>query len=113
MRRFVRVFGAIALTAVVGGSACGKKKPAPPPAPPPAAAAPAPTAQPAPPPPPPPPAPAPERAPTEEELFAKKTLEQLNSEKPLGDAFFELDSSQIRDDAKGILQKDADWMKRW
>ena len=113
MRRFVRVFAAIALAAVVGVSACGKKKPAPPPAPPPAAPAPAPTAQPAPPPPPPPPAPAPERTPTEDEVFAKKTLEQLNSEKPLGDAFFDYDSSQIRDDAKPILQKNAEWMKRW
>jgi peptidoglycan-associated lipoprotein len=112
MRRSVRVFAAVALAAVVGVSACGKKKPAPPPAPPPAAPAPAPTTQPAPPPPP-PPAPAPERTPTEDEIFAKKTLEQLNSEKPLDDAFFDLDSSQIREDGKAGLQKDAEWMKRW
>jgi peptidoglycan-associated lipoprotein len=113
MRRSVRVFAVIVLAAAVGVGACGKKKPAPPPAPPPAAPAPAPTTQPAPPPPPPPPAPAPERAPTEDEIFAKKTLDQLNAEKPLGDAFFDLDSSQIREDAKPALQKDADWMKRW
>ena len=37
MRRGVRVFAAIALAAVVGVSACAKKKPVPPPAPPPAA----------------------------------------------------------------------------
>jgi peptidoglycan-associated lipoprotein len=107
------VFAAVALAALVGVSACGKKKPAPPPAPPPPAApAPAPTTQPAPPPPP-PPAPTPERTPTEDEVFAKKTLDQLNAEKPLEDAFFDLDSSQIREQAKPGLQKDADWMKRW
>jgi len=37
----------------------------------------------------------------------------LNNEKPLGDAFFDLDSSQIREDSKAALQKDAEWMKRW
>jgi peptidoglycan-associated lipoprotein len=113
MRRSVRVFAVIVLAAAVGVGACGKKKPAPPPAPPPAAPAPAPTTQPAPPPPPPPPAPAPAPTPTEDEIFAKKTLDQLNAEKPLGDAFFDLDSSQIREDAKPALQKDADWLKRW
>jgi peptidoglycan-associated lipoprotein len=109
------VFAAIVLITVVGVSACGKKKPAPPaaappPAPPPAAA---PTT---PPPPPPPPAPPREAAPrplTEEEIFGKATLEELNAQKPLADAFFDLDSQQIRDDAKPILQKDADWMKKW
>ena len=113
MRRGVRVFAAIALTAVVGVSACGKKKPAPVPPPPPPPAA-QPTVTPAPPPPP-PPAPR-EAAPaplTEEEIFAKTTLEELNAKKPLADAFFDLDSQQIRDDAKPILQKDAEWLKKW
>ena len=113
MRRGVRVFAAIALTALIGVSACGKKKPAPVPPPPPPPVA-QPTTTPAPPPPP-PPAPR-ETAPaplTEEEIFAKSTLEELNAKKPLADAFFDLDSQQIRDDAKPILQKDADWMKKW
>ena len=84
---------------------------APPPPPPPPAA---PATPPAPPPPPPPPAapPAP-AALTEDEIFARKTLEQLNAERPLGDVFFDLDESTIRDDARGPLQKNADWMKRW
>jgi peptidoglycan-associated lipoprotein len=114
MRRGVRVFAAIALTAVMGVSACAKKKPAPlPPAP-----APTPAEQPRTtptPPPPPPPAP-PEAAPrplTEDEIFAKATIDELNAKKPLADAYFDLDSQQIRDDAKPVLQKDADWMKRW
>ncbi len=73
-----------------------------------------PTAPPAPPPPPAPPAAAPTpRALTEEELFAQKTLDQLNKERPLDDVFFELDSSTIRDEARGPLTKNADWLKRW
>ena len=114
MRRGVRVFAAIALTAVVGVSACGKKKPAPPPAAPPPPPAAQPTTTPAPPPPP-PPAPR-ETAPaplTEEEIFSKTTLEELNAKKPLADVLFDLDMQQIRDDAKPILQKDADWLKKW
>ena len=31
----------------------------------------------------------------------------------LGDAFFDLDSAQLRDDAKPALQKNVEWMKRW
>jgi hypothetical protein len=88
---------------------CGPKAapPAPAPPPPPAAAA-AP-----PPPPPPPPAPAPAPAPaalTDEQIFAKKTLEQLNAEKPLGDVFFDLDQSTVRADARPSLQTNADWI---
>ncbi len=113
MRRGVRAFAVIALTAVVAVSACGKKKPAPPPVAPPPAPAQQPTTAPTPPPPPPaapretPPAPL-----TEDEIFARATLDELNAKKPLRDAYFDLDSQQIRDDAKPVLQKDADWMKR-
>jgi peptidoglycan-associated lipoprotein len=94
-------------------TACHKKKPVTSPTPPPAAAQPTQPTTPPPPPPPPPPAPAATHTPTEDELFASKSLDELNNEHPLGDAFFDLDSSQIRDDAKPALQKDADWMKRW
>jgi peptidoglycan-associated lipoprotein len=114
MRRGVRVFAAIALTAVVGVSACGKKKPAPAPAAPPPPPAAQPTTTPAAPPPPPtPPREAPQPTLTEDEIFAKATVAELNAQKPLGDVFFDLDSQQVRDDAKPILQKDAAWMKRW
>ena len=108
------MFAAIALTVVVGTSACAKKKPLPLPAPPPPAPAEATRTTPTPPPPPPP---APREAPpaplTEDEAFARKSLDALNAEKPLTDAFFALDSAQVGDDAKPALQKDADWMKRW
>jgi peptidoglycan-associated lipoprotein len=50
---------------------------------------------------------------TEDEIFARKSLADLNAERPLADVFFDLDKSEIRDDARTSLQKDADWMKRW
>lgn len=107
------MFAAIALTAVVGVSACAKKQPVPPPAAPTSAPAEAPRTT---PPPPPPPPPAPRDTPpaplTEDEIFARKSLEALNAEKLLTDAFFALDSAQVGDDAKPGLQKNADWMKR-
>jgi peptidoglycan-associated lipoprotein len=51
--------------------------------------------------------------PTEDEIFARKTLEQLNQEKPLANVFFPLDSSDLNDEARATLQKNADYMKRW
>src|SRR5437016_9506145 len=110
-RTLVSIIVISAALAVVG---CHKNPPpqatpAPPPPPPPAAT-PAPPA----PPPPPPPAAAPAPRPlTEEEIFARKSVDQLNSERPLDDVFFDLDKSDIRDDARGPLQKDADYLKRW
>jgi peptidoglycan-associated lipoprotein len=99
----------------IAAAACHKKVPAaaPAPLPPPPPTAPAP-----PPPPPPPPAPAPAPAPaprplSEDEIFARKSVDQLNAERPLDDVFFELDMSDVRDDMKPALQKDADWLKRW
>src|SRR4249920_521498 len=104
---------ALALTTVMTVAACGKKAAPPLPAPPP----PPPAAPAQPPPPPPPPAPAaPPAAPatlTEDQIFAQKSLDQVNAERPLGDVFFDLDESTIRDDARALLQRNADWMKRW
>jgi peptidoglycan-associated lipoprotein len=113
MRAGVRIFAAFTLVAALSVTACGKKKP--PAAAPPAPAAEAPATAPAPPPPPPPAPPENRqpRVPTEEEIFASTPLETLNSQKPLGDAYFDLDSQAIRDDAKPVLQKNADWMKKW
>ena len=63
---------------------------------------------------PPPPAPAPPPRPlTEDEIFQRKTLDQLNAEKPLGDIAFDYDMSTIRDDARAMLQRNADYMRRW
>jgi len=111
VRQFVSTVVVVCALAVV--VACHKKPapqaPAPPPPPPPAAT----PAPPPPPPPPPAPAPPPPRPLTDEEIFARKTLEQLNAEKPLDDVFFDLDKSDIRSEGKSALQKDADWMKKW
>lgn len=112
VRQLVPVFALTAAMAVAAAG-CHKKVAPPPPAPPP----PPPTA-PAQPPPPTPPAPPPQRpAPppqlTEEQIFANKSLAELNAERPLTDVYFDLDESTIRDDAKAPLQRNADWMKRW
>ena len=53
------------------------------------------------------------RAPTEEELFARLSLDDLNRQMPLSDAYFDLDKSDVRADAQSALQKDSDWLKKW
>lgn len=106
-----------ALALVVAGSiaaGCAKKVPPPQPAPQPAP----PVVQPAPPPPPqpaPPPArvPEPPRVPTEDEIFASKTLEVLNSEQPLAHVLFDLDSYALSDAARASLETNAAWLRRW
>lgn len=50
---------------------------------------------------------------TEEQIFAQKSLEQLNAEKPLADVFFDYDKSDVKEEGRGVLAKDADWLKRW
>ena len=107
----------------VAVTACAKQVPpqAPPPPPPVAAAVTPPPPPPQPPavsddprrPPPPPPPPPPPAPLTEEQIFARKSLDQVNAERPLGDAFFDYDQSTIRADARAPLQTDADWLKRW
>ena len=106
-------YSVVALVMVIGLTGCAKKAPPPPPPPPapPVVAAP-------PPPPPPAPAPAPAPAPpprvlTEDEIFAQKTVAQLNAEMPLGDVMFDLDASTIKDDQRPALQRNADYLRRW
>src|SRR5688500_7882868 len=114
MTVYRRMAATAALCLVLGlvAAACGPKQvaivqPTPPPPT-------APTAPPAPPPPPAPPTAAPTpRALSEDELFAQKTPDQLNKEGHLGDAFFDLDSSTIREDARAPLTANANWLKRW
>ena len=115
MIRVRRLVSTIALSAALAVVAAGCHKkvaqaaPTPPLPPPPAA-----PRTPPPPSPPPPPAAAPAPRPlSEEEIFARKSVDQLNAEKPMDDVFFDLDKSDVREDAKAILQSDADWMKKW
>ncbi len=85
-----------------------------------------PVAQPSPPtvteaPPPPPPLPASVAEPvvpsdaslTDEESFARKSLEELNAERPLGHAFFDYDSATLRAQDLSILQVNAAWLTKW
>jgi peptidoglycan-associated lipoprotein len=98
----------VATTLTVAG--CAKKAPAPAPAPPPPP--PAPVVPPPPPPPPPAPPPAPPKALTEDEIWANKTVDQLNAEKPLDDVFFDLDESVLKDEGRAALQKNAEYLRR-
>ena len=115
MNRLRHHLGTVAFLAVIALIASGCRRGVPPQAPPPPFP---PAAAQAPPPPPPPPPPAPTPAPkpaalTEEQIFAQKTVDQLNAERPLADVFFDLDQSTVREDARPALQKNADWLRRW
>ncbi len=96
----------------LGAAACNKPPVVSTAPPPPAATAPA--KPPAPPAPPVAPTAAPTpRALSEDEVFAQKSLDQLNKERPLSDVFFALDQSSIQDQARASLTANANWLKRW
>ena len=96
----------------IGAAACNKTPVVSTAPPPPVSTAPA--TPPAPPPPPPAPTAAPTpRALSEAEIFAQKSLDQLNKERPLADVFFALDQSTIEDQARASLTTNANWLKRW
>ena len=111
-RRFTLGAAAVISMALAAG-ACRDKKPpvVSPPPPPPAQTQPETKPQP-PPPPPPPPAEQP-RQPTEDEIFAKTTLDELNAKGVLGDVLFGLDSFELTADARGTIQKNSEYLKRW
>ena len=109
----VSLSAVVVLALAVGVSACGKKPVETPAAPPATAPTPEPTRPATPPPPSPPPAATPAAAPTEEELFARETLEELNKRAPLGDVFFHYDSVELSEEARATLQKNLTWLKRW
>jgi len=110
LRRFVRALPVLGVALALAG--CHKAhlaSAAPPPSPAP------PTVAPAPPRPAPPPstAAAAPRPLTEDEIFAGKSIDDLNRERPLGDAYFDYDQSTLRDDARSELKRNADWLTRW
>jgi peptidoglycan-associated lipoprotein len=114
--KHARFWIAAIAAAGLAGAACHAKPPA---TPAPAVATPAPTPTRSTPPPPPPPRPSATRtapgpsAPTADDLFRQMTLDQLNDQHPLGDAFFDLDQFSLRDDARTALSSDASWLKQW
>ena len=61
--------------------------------------------------PPPPPAPTPPPPPTPTEKPAEETIESLTKSGVLKPVFFALDSVVLSEEARGILQKNADWLK--
>ncbi len=103
---------AFSLMLGLGAAACTKKQaaltPPPPEMPTTAVTPPAPPAPPAPP----TAAPAP-RTLTAEEIFAQKSLAQLNSERPLGDVYFDLDNASIKPEGRTALATNAAWLKQW
>ena len=107
----------ILAAAMIAVTACGKKPPVQPPPPPPAPPPPVVQATPTPPPPAPRPTPTPTppppppRVPTEDEIFAKKTAEEVTRE--FGVAMFEYDKADLTDAARATLQKNSDLMRRW
>ena len=50
---------------------------------------------------------------TEEEIFLRKSLEEINREKPLSMIHFDFDRSFIRDDARPVLEANAAWLSRF
>ena len=115
MKRSFRVWATVAIvTIALTAGACGKKAPvapAPPPAP--APAPPPPETKPTPPPAPAPPPPAAPKPPTEDEVFAAMSLDDLNKKGVLGDTFFALDSTELTQESRGAVQKNSEYMKRW
>ena len=107
----------VVLALSMGLAACKKPPQAPPPAPP--APPPATTSAPPPAPPPPPreaptpPPVAPNRVPTEEEIFARMSLGELNEKSPLVDVYFAYDLAELSDATRATLQKAADWLRRF
>jgi peptidoglycan-associated lipoprotein len=59
--------------------------------------------------------PAPPKEPelTEEEIFMRKSLEEINREAAIQMIHFDFDKFFIRDDAKPVLEKNAAWLKKW
>lgn len=113
MKQSFRVWAMVAAVALaLTAAACGKKPPEAPAPPPAAAPAPEPT-KPAPPPPPPPAPPAAPRTPTEDEIFASMSLDELNKKGVLTDVFFALDSTELNEQSRGALSKNVEYLKRW
>jgi peptidoglycan-associated lipoprotein len=108
-----KLSGSLLLVLAVAGAACHTRPPAVAPSRTTASAPPAPARPPGPPP---PPAAAarPATAPlSEAELFRRKSLDELNAEHPLSDAFFDYNENNLRDDARRALQQDAQWLAKW
>jgi peptidoglycan-associated lipoprotein len=52
-------------------------------------------------------------APTEAEVFAGLSLDELNRQKPLDDIYFDFDKSDLRPDGEAALRRNAEWLRKW
>lgn len=50
---------------------------------------------------------------SEEDIFLQKSLEQINKEKPLANIYFDYDKALIREDAKPVLEANANWLNKF
>jgi len=51
--------------------------------------------------------------PSEADVFARLSLDDLNRQRPLDDVFFDFDRSELRPDAELTLVRSAAWLKKW
>jgi len=49
---------------------------------------------------------------SEEEIFNKKSIEELNKEQVLKRVFFDFDKANIRDDMVPVIEENAAWLKK-
>jgi len=50
---------------------------------------------------------------SEQEVFMRKSLEEINADKPLETIHFDYDEYFIREDAKPVLERNAAWLNKW
>lgn len=50
---------------------------------------------------------------TEEEIYLQKSLDEMNAEAPMEMIHFDFDKYFIRDEAKSVLEANAEWLKQF
>jgi peptidoglycan-associated lipoprotein len=51
--------------------------------------------------------------PSEEDVFAGTSLDDLNRQHPLDEVYFDFDKSDLRPDAEATLRRNAAWLRKW
>lgn len=50
---------------------------------------------------------------SDEEIFARKTLDELNAEMPLAEVLFDFDQFGVDGEGRAVLQRNVEWLRRW